>query len=57
VFPGDTVDVTMRLTPTDFKGHPLAPGIYIVRVGLVQDGFAFFTDMGDETLDLRVTVG
>jgi hypothetical protein len=57
VFPGDTVRVTLPLTPRDLNGRSLPPGNYVVRVGLVQDGFTYFTDKGDQTLDLGVTVG
>ena len=56
VFPGDTVDVRLRLTPTSSGGAVLPPGDYLVRIGLVQDGFSYFVDKGDQTLDVPVTV-
>jgi len=57
LFPGDTVDLKLRLTPEALGGGRLPAGAYVVRVGLVQDGFTFFTDRGDHTLDLdNITV-
>lgn len=57
LFPGDTADVMLHLVPKALNGGPLPPGNYAVRVGLVQDGFTYFTDHGDQTLDLAVTIG
>jgi hypothetical protein len=57
VYPGQTVDVRLHLVPRDLNGRPLPPGSYVVRVGLVQDGYTYFTDKGDQTLDLALQVG
>jgi hypothetical protein len=35
----------------------LPPGDYVVRIGLVQDGFSYFVDKGDQALGIPVTVG
>jgi hypothetical protein len=56
VFPGDTVDVRLNLIARDVNGLPLPPGQYFVRIGLVQEGFSFFSDKGQHTLDLAVSV-
>jgi hypothetical protein len=57
VFPGETVKVTVPLVPRGLDGAPLPPGRYVVRVGLVQDGYVFFSAKGDHTLDFAVSVG
>jgi hypothetical protein len=57
IFPGDTVNARLHLVARDVNGAPLPPGDYFVRIGLVQEGFVFFVDKGDHTLDLQVSVG
>jgi hypothetical protein len=56
VFPGETVDVGLHLMARDVNGVPLPPGDYFVRIGLVQEGFSFFSDKGQHTLDLAISV-
>ncbi|HEX9506297.1 MAG TPA: hypothetical protein VGA62_09865, partial [Acidimicrobiia bacterium] len=56
VFPGETVDSIIALRAIGDDGRPLPPGEYLVRIGLVQDGFSFFADKGDQTLDVAVKV-
>jgi hypothetical protein len=48
---------TVALTPrAAIAGRPLAPGVYQVTVGLVQEGFSYFGDHGDRLLRFLVTV-
>lgn len=57
VLPGDTVDVALPLYPADAAGDPLPTGVYEVTVGLEQEGFLRFSDVGDDDLVLDVGVG
>ncbi|MBK9180815.1 MAG: hypothetical protein IPM45_14845 [Acidimicrobiales bacterium] len=54
--PGDTVELAVPLRAIDEQGRGLPPGAYRVTIGPVQDGFAWFDDLGDDQLQLVVTV-
>jgi hypothetical protein len=53
LLPGQQAEIPIQLTAFDATGRPLAPGTYIVHLGLYQEGVASFTDLG---LNLRVLV-
>lgn len=56
VYPGETVPAAIQLSAVLPSGHRLSPGRYRVRIALIQEGFGFFIERGDEGLTLDVMV-
>ncbi|MEP6656936.1 MAG: hypothetical protein ABJC33_06850, partial [Betaproteobacteria bacterium] len=56
LLPGDTMRVLVALDPVGIDGRPLAPGRYDVRIGMVREGVAHFSDHGDPLIHLEVEV-
>jgi hypothetical protein len=54
MFPGDVVDVDCNV---HLARGAVAPGPYTLRVGLVQQGVAVFSDRGDDVGTLPITIG
>jgi hypothetical protein len=55
VLPGEEVEVEIEVTPSTEDG-PLAPGEYVLRLGLVQEGYGWFEASGDPQVDLALEV-
>ena len=54
--PGEEVELDLPLEPRTPQGEPLPPGLYTVRIGLLQELVHWFEAIGDGALELRVEV-
>jgi hypothetical protein len=55
VMPGEEVEVDIEVSPAAEDG-PLPAGRYVLRLGLVQEGYGWFEERGDPPLDLELSV-
>jgi hypothetical protein len=54
--PGDATRIRVPIVPVGLDGKRLAPGKYIVKIGLVREKHAWFYDDGDKLIEREVTV-
>jgi hypothetical protein len=54
--PGEGTRIRVPIVPVGLDGKRLAPGKYIVKIGLVREKHAWFADTGDKLIDREVTV-
>lgn len=56
LLPGDRIRMTVPLDPIGLDGKPLPQGKYDVRIGMVREGYAWFSDSGDRAIRIPVDV-
>jgi hypothetical protein len=56
LLPGEVVEVRLALAAQGAGGAPLAPGSYVVEIGLVQEGVRWFRDLGEPQVRIPVEV-
>ena len=54
--PGDRFAADLDVLAVDADNRPLPPGRYEVGIDMVQEGFEWFSDPGDEPIRLRLDV-
>lgn len=54
--PGEGTRIRVPIVPVGLDGKRLAPGRYIVKIGLVREKHAWFADTGDKLINRNVTV-